>query len=82
MLKRDGKTVGAAPDGAASELRLFLLMLSFFSPIESALEDFKNGQFLIVTDDESRENEGDVIIGTDADGQNDLTSRIPCHNDQ
>ena len=30
--------------------------------IQSALEDFKAGKFLIVTDDESRENEGDLII--------------------
>lgn len=37
-------------------------MSSPFSSIEAALDDFKNGQFLIVTDDESRENEGDLII--------------------
>ncbi len=37
-------------------------MSSPFTSIEAALEDFKNGQFLIVTDDESRENEGDFII--------------------
>jgi 3,4-dihydroxy 2-butanone 4-phosphate synthase/GTP cyclohydrolase II len=30
--------------------------------IKSALEDFATGKFLIVTDDESRENEGDLII--------------------
>jgi 3,4-dihydroxy 2-butanone 4-phosphate synthase/GTP cyclohydrolase II len=30
--------------------------------IIDALEDFKAGKFLIVTDDESRENEGDLII--------------------
>jgi 3,4-dihydroxy 2-butanone 4-phosphate synthase/GTP cyclohydrolase II len=30
--------------------------------IQSALEDFKAGKFLIVTDDESRENEGDLIV--------------------
>lgn len=30
--------------------------------IQNALEDFKAGKFLIVTDDESRENEGDLII--------------------
>lgn len=33
-----------------------------FSDVESALEDFKNGKFLIVTDDEARENEGDLIL--------------------
>ncbi len=30
--------------------------------IEECLEDFKNGNFLIVVDDEDRENEGDLII--------------------
>lgn len=30
--------------------------------IEEALEDFKNGKFLVVVDDEDRENEGDLII--------------------
>ena len=31
------------------------------SDLTAALTDFKNGQFLIVTDDETRENEGDLI---------------------
>jgi len=30
--------------------------------IDRALEEFRNGQFVIVTDDQSRENEGDLII--------------------
>ena len=30
--------------------------------LKDALTDFKNGQFLIVTDDETRENEGDLIL--------------------
>ena len=29
--------------------------------IEDALEDFKQGKFVIVVDDEDRENEGDLI---------------------
>ena len=33
--------------------------------IESALEDFKEGKFLIVVDDEDRENEGDFIIAAE-----------------
>ena len=33
-----------------------------FATIEDALEDFKAGKFLLVTDDEARENEGDLII--------------------
>jgi len=32
------------------------------SDLAAALTDFKNGQFLIVTDDETRENEGDLIL--------------------
>ena len=31
------------------------------SPIEEALEDFRQGKFVIVVDDEDRENEGDFI---------------------
>ena len=30
--------------------------------IEQAIEDFKHGQFVIVVDDEDRENEGDLIM--------------------
>jgi 3,4-dihydroxy-2-butanone 4-phosphate synthase len=30
--------------------------------IKSALDEFAAGKFLIVTDDESRENEGDLIV--------------------
>lgn len=33
--------------------------------IEEAIEDFKNGKFLIVVDDEDRENEGDFIIAAE-----------------
>lgn len=33
--------------------------------IEEALEDFKNGKFLVVVDDEDRENEGDLIIAAE-----------------
>lgn len=36
-----------------------------FSSIEEALEDFKAGKFLIVVDDEDRENEGDFIIAAE-----------------
>ena len=32
------------------------------SNLEKALQDFKAGKFVIVTDDESRENEGDLFI--------------------
>lgn len=33
--------------------------------IEDALEDFKAGKFVVVVDDEDRENEGDLIIGAE-----------------
>ena len=35
------------------------------STIEEALEDFKEGKFVIVVDDEDRENEGDLIIAAE-----------------
>lgn len=35
------------------------------STIEEALEDFKAGKFMIVVDDEDRENEGDLIIAAE-----------------
>jgi 3,4-dihydroxy 2-butanone 4-phosphate synthase/GTP cyclohydrolase II len=37
-------------------------MSSPFSSVEEALADFRAGKMIIVTDDESRENEGDLII--------------------
>ena len=37
-----------------------------FSSIDFALEHFKNGNPIIVVDDESRENEGDIIFPADA----------------
>jgi 3,4-dihydroxy-2-butanone 4-phosphate synthase len=33
--------------------------------IEEAIADFKEGNFVIVVDDEDRENEGDFIIATE-----------------
>lgn len=42
------------------------LMSEFkLSTIEEALEDFRKGEFLIVVDDEDRENEGDFIIAAE-----------------
>ena len=35
------------------------------SRIEDALEDFKQGKFVIVVDDEDRENEGDLITAAE-----------------
>ena len=33
--------------------------------IEQAIEDFKQGRFVIVVDDEDRENEGDLILAAE-----------------
>ena len=33
-----------------------------FSPIEQAFEDLRDGKFIVLVDDESRENEGDLVI--------------------
>ncbi|GMM38467.1 3,4-dihydroxy-2-butanone-4-phosphate synthase [Saccharomycopsis crataegensis] len=40
-------------------------MSEVFTPIPEALERFKNGEFLIVMDDEDRENEGDLVIAAE-----------------
>lgn len=36
-----------------------------FSSIEEAVEDIREGKFLIVVDDENRENEGDLVIASE-----------------
>ncbi|MDR0758481.1 MAG: bifunctional 3,4-dihydroxy-2-butanone-4-phosphate synthase/GTP cyclohydrolase II [Tannerella sp.] len=36
-----------------------------FNTIEEAIEDFRKGKFLIVVDDEDRENEGDFIVAAE-----------------
>lgn len=36
-----------------------------FSSIEEAVEDIRQGKFVVVLDDEDRENEGDLIIAAD-----------------
>lgn len=36
-----------------------------FGKIESALEDIRNGRFIIVVDSEERENEGDLVIASE-----------------
>jgi len=38
------------------------LPLPPFSPIEDVLEDLRNGKMIILTDDEGRENEGDLVL--------------------
>ena len=39
--------------------------MTLLNTIEEAIEDFKNGKFLIVVDDEDRENEGDFVIAAE-----------------
>ena len=39
--------------------------MSGFSTIPEAIDDIKNGRPVIVTDDENRENEGDIIIAAE-----------------
>lgn len=33
--------------------------------VEEAIEDFRRGEFVVVVDDEDRENEGDLIIAAE-----------------
>lgn len=41
------------------------------SMVEQALEDLRNGKIIVLTDDESRENEGDLIVASEfATGEN------------
>lgn len=40
-------------------------LMADFSDIPTAIEAYKNGEFLVVMDDESRENEGDLIIAAE-----------------
>ena len=40
-------------------------MKDIFDSVEKALQDLKQGKLIIVTDDESRENEGDFICAAE-----------------
>jgi 3,4-dihydroxy 2-butanone 4-phosphate synthase/GTP cyclohydrolase II len=40
-------------------------MMSAFCTVEEAIEEFRNGNIIIVVDDEARENEGDMILAAD-----------------
>ena len=42
--------------------------------IEDAIKDFKEGKFVIVVDDEDRENEGDLIIAAEKIDADKVTS--------
>ena len=36
-----------------------------FATVEEALEELRNGKLILVTDDEDRENEGDLIVAAE-----------------
>ena len=36
-----------------------------YSKIEKAIEDIRNGKFIIVVDSEDRENEGDLVMASE-----------------
>ncbi|MGH3090110.1 MAG: 3,4-dihydroxy-2-butanone-4-phosphate synthase, partial [Gammaproteobacteria bacterium] len=36
-----------------------------FAPIESAVEELRRGRFVVVVDDEDRENEGDLVLAAE-----------------
>ena len=40
-------------------------MSKLFDTVESAIEDIRNGKMIIVTDDEDRENEGDLVCAAE-----------------
>lgn len=39
---------------------------SIFDPIEDVIEAFRNGEIIVMTDDEDRENEGDLVCAAEA----------------
>lgn len=43
-------------------IQLITMSTFQFDPIEEALAAFKAGEFVVVMDDEGRENEGDLVI--------------------
>lgn len=70
----------AFPGGALRELER---PLPEFTEIPTAVRDFQQGNFLVVLDNEDRENEGDLIIAAEAVS---LSARFllpnnqpPCH---
>ncbi len=50
----------------ASAFYIFIFIMEFkVNTIEEAIEDFREGKFVIVVDDEDRENEGDFIMAAE-----------------
>lgn len=52
----------AFPNGSSRSLKT---PLPGFDSIDTALQDFADGKFVIVLDNEDRENEGDLIMAAD-----------------
>lgn len=52
----------AFPDGSQ---RPFSRPLPGFDSVETALQDIAEGKFVVVLDNEDRENEGDLVIAAD-----------------
>ena len=46
--------------------------------VEEAISDFKEGKFVIVVDDEDRENEGDLIIAAEKITAETCSWRVVC----
>ena len=47
-----------------------------FSPIEQAFEDLRDGKFIILVDDEDRENEGDLVMAAERVTGNDVNFMV------
>jgi 3,4-dihydroxy 2-butanone 4-phosphate synthase/GTP cyclohydrolase II len=56
--------MSSASPGPRSEPEIFTM--TQLDTIDDAIEAFRRGEFLVVVDDEDRENEGDLIIAADA----------------
>ena len=53
------------PGSEAAQTPSDLPQGSAFAAIPDAIEDIRQGKFVVVLDDEDRENEGDLIIAAD-----------------
>ena len=59
------ETVRRQNERSPCEVRALMTDQQKFVTIEEALEDFRNGQMVIVVDDEDRENEGDLTMAAE-----------------
>lgn len=56
----------ATTSSAVESSQVMQRINTMFDSVDSAVEDIRQGKFVIVLDDEDRENEGDLIIAADA----------------